>query len=364
MKRYLTKISCDHQKRQNGVGRSRAGSALYPFPELSRIESTAILNTPPEHHIAFGPVPSRRLGQSLGINNVTTKACSYTCVYCQVGETTQKFIEPRVFFSPAQIHEAVSTRLGRLKVRGLAVDYLSFVPDGEPTLDISLGESIQALRDLGIPIAVITNASLLWRPEIRERLAHADLVSVKVDTVHEDVWRRINLPHRDLSLRIILQGIREFATGFEGTLITDTMLIAGLNDDTDSLTGTAAFLADIAPHTAYIAVPTRPMTVRKVHATDESGLIRAHEIFAEHLSSVELLTGHEAGEFAYTGDARSDLLSVTAVHPMRETDVGKLVSKDQATWTLVEELLAEGLLKSTMYEGERYYLRPVRRKKG
>jgi len=309
-------------------------------------------------------VPSRRLGQSLGINNVITKACSYTCVYCQVGETTQKLIEPGAFFSPTQIHEAVSARLEKLKVRGLKVDYLTFVPDGEPTLDISLGESIEVLRDLAIPIAVITNASLLWREEVRERLAHADLVSVKVDTVHEDAWRRINLPHHDLSLGIILQGIREFATGFEGTLITDTMLIADLNDDTNSLIDTADFLVEVAPHTAYIVVPTRPTTVRNVHATDESGLIRAYAIFAERLPSVELLTGHEAGEFAHTGDARSDLLSVTAVHPMRETDVGKLLMRDQTAWTLVEELLAEGLLKSTMYEGERYYLRPVRREKG
>ncbi len=318
------------------------------------------MNTQPEHHIAFGPVPSRRLGQSLGINNVTTKACSYTCVYCQVGKTTKKIIEPRSFFSPTQIHDAVATRVEKLKARGLAIDYLTFVPDGEPTLDIALGESIEALRDLDIPIAVITNSTLLWRSDVRARLARADLVSVKVDTVHEDAWRRINLPHHDLSLDKILQGIREFARDFDGTLITDTMLIAGINDDTGSLTDTADFLAEIAPRTAYLAVPTRPMTVKKAHATDEAGLTRAHEIFSARLPSVELLTGHEVGEFAYTGDARNDLLAITAVHPMREADVRRLLGNDQADWARVEDLLAEGLLKSTAYEGERYYLRPIR----
>ena len=176
------------------------------------------MNTPPEHHIAFGPVPSRRLGQSLGINNVTTKACSYACVYCQVGPTTEKVIEPRPFFSPTQIHAAVAARVDKLKARGLAIDYLTFVPDGEPTLDIALGDSIDALRDLNIPIAVITNGSLLWRDEVRSRLRRADLVSVKVDSVHEDAWRKINLPHRDLSLDTVLQGIREFAVDFSGTL--------------------------------------------------------------------------------------------------------------------------------------------------
>lgn len=322
------------------------------------------MSTQWEHHIAFGPVPSRRLGQSLGINNVTAKTCSYTCVYCQVGKTTDKSIEPSAFFSAAQIYEAVATRVQTLREKGLAIDYLTFVPDGEPTLDIGLGESIERLRDLGIPIAVITNGSLLWRHEVRARLAHTDLVSVKVDTVNENTWRRINLPHHDLSLDMILRGIRAFAAAYDGTLITDTMLIAGINDDIESLTATADFLAEIAPRTGYIAVPTRPTTVKKVHATDEAGLIRAHEIFTNRLPSVELLTGHEVGEFAYTGDARGDLLAVTAVHPMREADIRRLLDKDQAAWTLVEDLLAEGALKSTVYEGERYYLRPVRCSRG
>ena len=318
------------------------------------------MNIPPEHHIAFGPVPSRRLGQSLGINNVTTKACSYTCVYCQVGKTTEKIIEPRAFFSPSQIHEAVAARVEKLKARGLAINYLTFVPDGEPTLDIALGESIEVLRDLAIPIAAITNGSLLWRGEVRKRLACADLVSVKVDSVHLDAWRRINLPHPDLRLDQILQGIRDFARGFNGTLITDTMLIAGINDDKGSLTDTADFLAEIAPRTAYIAVPTRPTTVKKAHGADHAGLVRAHEIFSARLPSVELLTGHEVGEFAHTGDARSDLLAITAVHPMREADVRRLLAKDRVDWSLVEDLLAEGVLKSADYDGERFYLRPVR----
>lgn len=123
--------------------------------------------------------------------------------------------------------------------------------------------------------------------------------------------------------------IREFVAGFGGTLITDTMLIAGINDDAASLTDTADFPAEIALRTAYLAVPTRPTTVMKADGTDEPGLIRAHEIFAARLPSVELLTGHEVGEFAHTGDARKDLL-------------------------------AEVTLKSADHKGERFYLRPVR----
>jgi len=316
---------------------------------------------PSEHRIAFGPVPSRRLGQSLGINNVTTKSCSYTCVYCQVGQTTDKAIEPRSFFTPQQIHDAVATRLQQLRADGQRVDYLTFVPDGEPTLDSRLGDNIEALRDLGIPIAVITNGSLLWREDVRARLSKADLVSIKVDAVDEAGWRKVNLPHRDLELATILQGIRSFAAGYTGTLITDTMLIAGLNDSEASLTATADFIAGIAPQTAYLAVPTRPTTVKDVHGSDEAGLLQAHQIFAARLAEVELLTGHEVGPFAHTGDAREDLLAVTAVHPMREDDVRRLLAEDGADWQLVETLLAGGELKMLTFEGERFYLRPVRR---
>jgi len=291
---------------------------------------------------------------------VSRKACSYTCVYCQVGPTTEKIIEPKTFFTPAQIHAAVARHVHKLRQRGLPVDYLTFVPEGEPTLDSNLGESIDRLRELGIPVAVISNSTLLWRSEVRERLARADLVSVKVDAVHGDAWRRINLPHRDLSLDTILHGIQTFAADFDGTLITDTMLIAGMNDDRASLEDTAAFLAGISPATAYLAVPIRPTTVQQVHATDQAGLVRAHEIFAAHLPSVELLTGHEPGEFAHTGDARDDLLAITAVHPMREEDVRQLLGKDHAAWEVVETLLAEGTLEVVEYGGLPYYLRPMR----
>jgi wyosine [tRNA(Phe)-imidazoG37] synthetase (radical SAM superfamily) len=313
-----------------------------------------------EHHLTFGPVPSRRLGQSLGINNVTTKSCSYTCVYCQVGETTEKFIEPRKFFTPQKILDAVTARLQQAADAGINVDYLTFVPDGEPTLDSTLGESIRALRELNIPIAVISNATLLPRNEVRAALAAADLVSLKVDSVDEAIWRRINLPHRDLQLDTVLQGIRQFASEYSGQLITDTMLITGLNDNEQSLSGTADFIAAISPDTAYLAVPTRPTTVSGVKGVDEAGLLKAHQIFSGRIEKVELLAGHEIGEFSHSGNAREDLLAITAVHPMREDDVRKLLAKDMASWALIEQMIAEGELKVLEYGGSNFYLRPVR----
>lgn len=312
-----------------------------------------------EHLIAFGPVPSRRIGQSLGINNVTTKVCSYSCIYCQVGATTDQTIEPRPFFAPEQIQDAVSSRLKKVTASGVNVDYLTFVPDGEPTLDIRLADNIGALRCFGIPVAVISNASLLWREDVRGQLAEADLVSLKVDTVDDATWRRINRPHSHLDLVRVLEGIQAFAAGYDGTLITDTMLIAGVNDTSEALVSSADFLADIQPQTAYLAIPTRPTTITELRGTDEAGLLRAHQIFSEKLEQVELLTKHETGIFGHTGDARNDLLAVSAVHPMREDDVRRLLAKDHAEWSLVQAMLSEGVLKVVEYRGQKFYLRPV-----
>jgi len=107
--------------------------------------------------LTFGPVPSRRLGQSLGINNIPPKICSYSCVYCQVGRTLHMQAERKAFYKPEEILKAVERKVKDAKNKGEGIDYLTFVPDGEPTLDINLGKEIELLKQLGIKIAVITN---------------------------------------------------------------------------------------------------------------------------------------------------------------------------------------------------------------
>jgi wyosine [tRNA(Phe)-imidazoG37] synthetase (radical SAM superfamily) len=315
----------------------------------------------PEHRIAFGPIPSRRLGRSLGVNTIPAKVCSYACRYCQVGPTTELGLEPRAFFAPEEIQRAVAGHLDQIRAAGQDADYLTIVPDGEPTLDLGLGRTIAALRELGVPVAVITNSSLLWRADVRARLAAADLVSVKVDSVLERVWHRVNAPHRNLRLDDVLAGIRAFAEEYPGELISETMLVAGLNDSDDSLVATADFLAGIAPRTAFLGVPIRPPAVPGTRAPDEATLVGAHEIYAARLPDVELLTGHEVGAFAHTGDAREDLLAITAVHPMREVAVRDLLARDGAEWQLVTGLVAAGTLRVVDHGGTRFYLRPVHR---
>lgn len=307
--------------------------------------------------IAFGPVPSRRLGHSLGINNIPAKHCSYSCVYCQVGATRSPEIIPRAFYSPAQILQEVQERVDAVRSRNEPIDYLTFVPDGEPTLDITLGAAIDALRPLGLPIAVISNASLIWRPEVRDALQRADWVSVKVDSVDESLWRRINRPHPDLALADILDGIRAFSRSYRGMLVSETMLVAGINDTEEALAATAGFLRGAGINHSYLSVPLRPPAVVGVRVPDEQAIARAWEIFSAAGLAAELLTESEGDAFAFSGELRKDILAITAVHPLRESALHALVEKSGASMTEVDALIDAGELKAVTHAGEIFYVR-------
>ena len=170
--------------------------------------------------IAFGPIPSRRLGRSLGINNIPPKTCTYSCTYCQLGRTTKMQVERQSFYDPEEVLHAVQSKAEKAREAGEPVDYLTFVADGEPTLDINLGREIELLKPLGIPIAVITNASLAWREDVRRDLMGADWISLKVDTVEESIWRQIDRPHGTLKLTAILDSMRRFGRDYAGKLVT------------------------------------------------------------------------------------------------------------------------------------------------
>jgi wyosine [tRNA(Phe)-imidazoG37] synthetase (radical SAM superfamily) len=308
--------------------------------------------------IAFGPVPSRRLGRSLGINNIPPKHCSYSCTYCQVGRTTRLVKDRRSFHAPDTIAGAV---VRHVKKAGERIDYLCFVPDGEPTLDVNLGASIGRLRPLGLPIAVISNASLIHRPDVRRDLSRADWVSLKLDSVVEEAWRKVNRPHRGLELARILGGIEEFARSFEGTLVTETMLVEGLNDRDEHARELAGFLGRLQPSRAYLAIPTRPPAERRVRTPREDVVNRVFQILSGSMPRVEYLTGFEGDAFAATGNAEEDLLSITAVHPLREQSVRELINRNHAGWDLVEALLRRGELARVGHAGTTYYTRKWRR---
>jgi len=309
--------------------------------------------------VVFGPVPSRRLGRSLGVNNIPPKICSYSCVYCQVGHTTNMQVSRRPFYDPADILRATKSKYATAIKQGERIDYITFVPDGEPTLDRRLGETIDLLHSIGARIGVISNASLLSEPSVRDDLARADWVSLKVDAVDEMTWRKINRPHVDLSLPTIQAGMLEFAKAFRGQLVTETMLVRGVNDTAAQLARVSDFIALLQPVTSYLSVPTRPPAETWVQIPNMETLSNAYHILADRVGVVEFLIEYEGNEFVCTGDVEEDLLSILSVHPMRETAVDEFLEKAGATKSLIVHLLEQRRLIKLEHGGHTFYMATI-----
>lgn len=268
-------------------------------------------------------------------------------------------MDRREFYKIGEIIKDVERKVKEAEKNKETIDYLSFVPDGEPTLDINLVEEIELLKPLGIKIAVITNASLIWREDVRSDLVKADWVSLKVDSVSEKIWYRINRPHRYLKLEKILEGMLEFARIFRGKLTTETMLIQGVNDNDEEIMAVANFLSELKLDKAYIAIPTRPPAEKGIMPAPEESINTAYQILGNRLPNVEYLIGYEGNAFAFTGNIEDDLLSITSVHPMREDAVKEFLSKACSGWSIIERLIKENKLVELRYQGKKFYMRKL-----
>ncbi|MFC1541065.1 radical SAM protein [Candidatus Latescibacterota bacterium] len=307
--------------------------------------------------IAFGPVPSRRLGHSIGINNIPPKICSYSCVYCQVGKTLDMQVHRESFYRPDSIVKSVKNKIIESQKRGECIDYLTFVPDGEPTLDSNIGKEIQLLKSLHIKIAFITNATLLQRKDVRGDLLHADWISVKIDTVNPDIWKKVNRPHKKLQLDEILENIHTFSNIFGGIFTTETMLINDLNDHANELEKTACFISGLKPHISYLSIPTRPTAEKRIKSAAEYNVNMAYQIFEKQGINVEYLIGYEGNEFAFTGNIEEDILSIASVHPIREEGIKEMLNKAGADWPQITKLINEDNLTEIEYNGKKFYMR-------
>lgn len=307
--------------------------------------------------ISFGPIPSRRLGKSLGINNISSaKKCSYSCIYCQVGITAKLSITRVNFFEPDVIFTEVQNHLNSLQETDKP-DYLTFVANGEPTLDANLGKSIEKLKTLQIPIAVITNGSLLNQEQVRKDLRLADWVSVKVDANNEDIWKAINRPFGLLDFKEHIEGLRQFSAEYKGKLVTETMLVKGINDSTTTLKKTAGLITQLKPSIAYIAIPTRPPALSWVEAPDEMVINKAYQIFTKVGLYTELILGFEGTNTGFTGNALEDIINISAVHPIREDTMLELLRKNNADPTILTTLIQGKYIQQIKYGLNTFYIR-------
>jgi wyosine [tRNA(Phe)-imidazoG37] synthetase (radical SAM superfamily) len=226
----------------------------------------------------YGPVASRRLGLSLGIDLLPGKLCSYDCPYCQVGPTRELTLERREFFPPEQVLREVEAALAR----GPAPDLLTVAGSGEPTLYASLGELLLGLHRLSdLPVALITNGSLLYDEQVLEQVLGADLLVPSLDAGDPEVFQLINGPHPALSFDRMVDGLVRAAELHPGTVRMEVMLCAGLNDSDESLRKLARLLAGMKLDMVEINSPVRPVAARQVTPCSQERLERACRLFGE-----------------------------------------------------------------------------------
>lgn len=269
----------------------------------------------------FGPVLSRRLGRSLGIDPVPLKMCNWNCVYCQLGRT-RRLTNIRKAYAPQAAILAEIRRALQIYGDG-AIDWLTFVGSGETTLNSDLGLLIRRVKDLTrLPVAVITNGSLLSIPEVRAALAPVDAVLPTLDAADDDLYRRINRPHPACSLSRHLDGLRAFRREYSGKLWVEMMLLQGMNDHAPALQAAADALGSIHPDRVHLLLPNRPPAEGWVQPADDAGVKRALDILGD-VAQAEFPQEHAVG---IVDDERLEdaIFAILRRHPMREAEIASV----------------------------------------
>jgi len=300
----------------------------------------------------FGPVPSRRLGRSLGIDLVPFKYCTYDCIYCQLGHTTDRGVAPRDFFPVADILAQARDRLAA----GPRPDYITLSGSGEPTLHSGLEQVIAGLKDLtDIPLAVLTNGSLLWRPEVRRALGRADLVMPSLDAADQDQFIRVNQPHPTLTFDQVVQGLLAFRRQYRGRLWLEVFLLQGETDDEAAARRLAQWVEKIGPDRVQVNTVTRPPASDDARTVEPDRLARLAPLLGDN---VEVIASRQepTAEAAFSA-RREDVLALLQRRPCSLEDISAgLALHRNEVLKYVEQLLAEGLAVTKEQQGVTYYV--------
>jgi wyosine [tRNA(Phe)-imidazoG37] synthetase (radical SAM superfamily) len=275
----------------------------------------------------FGPVPSRRLGFSLGVDPIPRKYCNFDCIYCQVGKTIRTETERKSFFDRGELVEEILQHLQG----GRPVDVITFSGSGEPTLNEDLGRMIRELkRKTGTPLAVITNGSLLFREDVQEDLLPADIVLPSLDAVDAETFLKINRPHPSVSIDAVVNGLRTFRSVFKGKIWLEIMLAKGINDTPEQIERLNEVLGTISVDKIQLNTITRPAPEEHAKSLQASELARIGEALGVHC---EVISGFDKrSEALGIDDWASEVLAILGRRALTIEDVASVtgVSCDEA----------------------------------
>jgi wyosine [tRNA(Phe)-imidazoG37] synthetase (radical SAM superfamily) len=287
----------------------------------------------------FGPVPSRRLGRSLGIDLVPYKTCSYDCIYCQLGRTTCKTIERKEWVPLDTVLSELERKLP------LQPDYITLSGSGEPTLYSRLDELIDRIKGMtDIPVAILTNGSLLWQDEVQHQLTAADLVIPSLDAGNPTAFHLVNRPHETLSFERMLSGLIAFRRHFHGQYWLEVLLVGAFTDFEPELAAIRACVAKIEPDRVLLNTVTRPPAEDHAIAVPRE---RLAELAATFSPSAEVLEDlHSSSSTQQATANREDILGLLARRPCTIDDIAIGLGMHKVeVLKHIELLVADGLIK-------------------
>jgi wyosine [tRNA(Phe)-imidazoG37] synthetase (radical SAM superfamily) len=300
--------------------------------------------------ILFGPVPSRRLGLSLGVDLIPPKTCTFDCLYCQVGRTTVKTTEPKAFVPIQDVLDALRLRLDKVRP-----DFVTFSGSGEPTLHSEIDQAIAFVKERGaVKTAVLTNGSLFWRPEVRARVLQADTVMPTLSTVFEKTFKNMHRPHPDLHLPDIVTGLKRLRSEYSGQMWVEVVLLAGLNDTDEEIEALRAEMEQIAPDRIQLNTVVRPPSDSRALPLDR-----------ERMEEIKNVFGAKAEIIAHAGALRQErahgplsvaILEMARRRPVTAFDIARSLNRSmEDVESAVKGLVIKGHLRPQEHMGETYY---------
>jgi wyosine [tRNA(Phe)-imidazoG37] synthetase (radical SAM superfamily) len=296
----------------------------------------------------FGPVPSRRLGRSLGVDLIPPKTCPYDCIYCEVGPTTHQTRRRFSYRTQAIIAELAEY------LKGPAPDVITLAGSGEPTLNLGLGRIIEAIKEMTrIPVAVLTNGALLYLPEVRRELAPADIILPSLDAAREETYRAINRPLPELTLESLLEGLASLRREYRGQIWLEVMLLKGFNDTEVELTQLRRALAPIAPDKVQLNTAVRPAAVAGVQPL-EMGDLEAAAAFLG--GPVEVIASFHREDIVAEPCQDEDLVAMLSRRPMTAADLAQALGLPLVQVVArLKRLLDSGRISHDRYHDQEFY---------
>jgi len=300
----------------------------------------------------YGPVPSRRLGASLGIDPVLLKVCSFDCVYCEVAKTTLLTTERKEYVKANEILNELKIFLKEFEGQ---IDYVTFSGSGEPTLNSKIGYMIEEIKKFSnIPVAVLTNASLIFREDVKKDLLKADLIKCTLDAATDKYFKRVNQPESTLSIKKIIDGIVQFSKEYKGQLLIEIMLVRGVNDTEENYRELNKTLKLIKSALVQITTVVRPPSFGFAKPLSKEELIFAQEKIGNNSRII--------GEFsrktnkAYRKNLEDAITNSIRIRPQTIDDLssGLEVHRDEIL-KYIELLEKEDRIIEILQNGKKFY---------